>query len=788
MDKLTGSKSSRRTFLIGAGLIGAGLKIGAGAGATMAVVGPSALGKGTRQSGSTGASGSGAGAASEGYPDLALLRAERQKAGIISPQKTYRMMEWEFHTPPEERFNINVDGALAAARDAGAEAVMFYTQDHWGYAYYPSDVAVRHPHLDRDLFGAEVALARKLGLSACAYYCLQFNNQSVLAHPDWGWVNEKGGPERWIQGGRPYWSITCLDGPYRQYVLRMIDEIFSRYEADELFIDIFGIQFILYNGNGRSPFCFCKYTEEAWNRGHPGDPYREGFKTPEGWEARYRWHQRKSMTEMLDEILAAARKHRPNLVVSLNGGPESFPDDVMQRVNFIYAEPITTRTGISAGSILMRGFGRSGYQAGTFSRQGYLDTYPGSIPRVQTDALIVQNARTFFVGNAPIVSDLDGQGFSKRWFAVAKENWADVRNVDALLPGIQPLLSTAVLYSNSTRALLDAAKLPQDFRHSNVGAIETLTFAGRPVESLAEFRLTPEELAKFEALVLPEVEVLSDAQAEIIRNWVKKGGTLVASYKCGLRDENRKARANFALADVLGVDYDSEERKYAYDAEGKLRPGDFTTTYIESSGHPLAKALAVSTVGLPGSFVRLKKTTAQETMRYRLPFMVEDLPHRKWFNWGPPPPGAETAGAAVSYNRFGKGQAVYLGIPIFWAMQWRAFWIREWIPEVMRQLVPLPIAEILPQPFSEYVHGTLFYDRNREFILVQVLNTLELATEGEYRGVEQVQIQLDSQRLKVRGARVVWPEKKELAVREGRGRKVVILEKPARYTAMLLKI
>ena len=121
-------------------------------------------------------------------------------------------------------------------------------------------------------------------------------------------------------------------------------------------------------------------------------------------------------------------------------------------------------------------------------------------------------------------------------------------------------------------------------------------------------------------------------------------------------------------------------------------------------------------------------------------------------------------------------------------MQWRAFWIREWIPELMRQLVPLPIAEILPQPFSEYVHGTLFYDRNREFILVQVLNTLELATEGEYRGVEQVQIQLDSQRLKVRGARVVWPEKKELAVREGRGRKVVILEKPARYTAMLLKI
>lgn len=727
-------------------------------------------------------------AADLGYPDLPMLRARHDSAGIISPLKTYRMMEWEFHTPPEERFNINIDGALHAARDAGAEAMMFYTQDHWGYAYYPSDVAVRHPHLDRDLFGTEAALAHKLGMSVCAYYCLQFNNQSIIAHPDWGWVNEKGEPDRWMMGDRPYWYIACLDGPYREYVLRMIDEIFSRYEVDELFIDIFGIQFILYNGSGRSPFCFCKYTAAAWDRDHPGDPYREGFKTPEGWEARYRWHQKRSMTGMLDEILAAARKHRPDLVVSLNGGPESFPDDVMQRVSFIYAEPITTHTGISAGSILMRGFGRPDYQAGTFSRQGYLDTYPGAIPRVETDALIVQNARTFFVGNAPVVSDLDGQGFSKRWFAVAKENWADVRNVDALLPGIEPVLSTAVLYSNSTRALLEASKLPQDFRHSNVGAIEALTFAGRPVESLAEFRLTAEQLAKFETLVLPEVEVLSDAQSGVIRDWVKQGGTLVASFKCGLRDETRKARPNFALADVLGVDYASEERKYAYTAQGTLRPGDFTTTYIESAGHPLARMLAVSTVGLSGSFVRVKTTAAEEVLRYRLPVMVEDIPNNHWFNWGPPPPGTETAGTAVAYNRFGKGQALYLGIPIFWAMQFRPFWIRRWVPELMRQLVPLPIAEILVRPFSEYFHGTLFYDRNREFVLVQLLNTLELATEGEYRGIEQVQVQTDAKRLRIKGAQVVWPEKKALASKETQGRTVVTLENPARYSAMFLKI
>ena len=43
-------------------------------------------------------------AAETGYPNLGQLRARHESAGIISPQKTYRMMEWEAHTPPEEYF------------------------------------------------------------------------------------------------------------------------------------------------------------------------------------------------------------------------------------------------------------------------------------------------------------------------------------------------------------------------------------------------------------------------------------------------------------------------------------------------------------------------------------------------------------------------------------------------------------------------------------------------------------------------------------------------------------
>jgi hypothetical protein len=73
-----------------------------------------------------------AGGEKDDFPSLPRLRAAHEKQGIISPMKTYRTMEWEFHTPPEEKFDINWEAAVKAARDSGAESMMFYSQDHRG--------------------------------------------------------------------------------------------------------------------------------------------------------------------------------------------------------------------------------------------------------------------------------------------------------------------------------------------------------------------------------------------------------------------------------------------------------------------------------------------------------------------------------------------------------------------------------------------------------------------------------------------------------------------------------
>jgi hypothetical protein len=73
-------------------------------------------------------------------------------------------------------------------------------------------------------------------------------------------------------------------------------------------------------------------------------------------------------------------------------------------------------------------------------------------------------------------------------------------------------------------------------------------------------------------------------------------------------------------------------------------------------------------------------------------------------------------------------------------------------------------------------------------VLVQVLNTAEGALEGEYRGIPRVNINVDGKRMKVTGARVVWPKEQDLEVRNAAGRTEVVLQNPGRYTALYLKL
>jgi hypothetical protein len=65
--------------------------------------------------------------------------------------------------------------------------------------------------------------------------------------------------------------------------------------------------------------------------------------------------------------------------------------------------------------------------------------------------------------------------------------------------------------------------------------------------------LNAANLKRYRALLLPNIALLSDAQCENIRQYVKSGGSLLASFETSMYTERNVRRTDFGLANVFGV-------------------------------------------------------------------------------------------------------------------------------------------------------------------------------------------------------------------------------------------
>ena len=89
------------------------------------------------------------------------------------------------------------------------------------------------------------------------------------------------------------------------------------------------------------------------------------------------------------------------------------------------------------------------------------------------------------------------------------------------------------------------------------GMAKVLRDANLPHEVWDESRLSA-GLGGIDVLILPEVAVMSDAQAKAVREFVRGGGVLIATGVTSLYDPAGRPRRDYALQDVFGVNIQGE--------------------------------------------------------------------------------------------------------------------------------------------------------------------------------------------------------------------------------------
>ncbi|MER0443864.1 hypothetical protein ABR738_04640 [Streptomyces sp. Edi4] len=86
------------------------------------------------------------------------------------------------------------------------------------------------------------------------------------------------------------------------------------------------------------------------------------------------------------------------------------------------------------------------------------------------------------------------------------------------------------------------------------GTVKALVYAHIPFDTVTSPGLDGADLARFRVLCLPNLQAVSDAEAQVLRSFVSGGGTVVITGPAPTAlDEFGGARSEYALADVLGL-------------------------------------------------------------------------------------------------------------------------------------------------------------------------------------------------------------------------------------------
>jgi len=137
---------------------------------------------------------------------------------------------------------------------------------------------------------------------------------------------------------------------------------------------------------------------------------------------------------------------------------------------------------------------------------------------------------------------------------VAAEYFKLLEQAEDLYIDSQSVADVVVMHSQASQDMFGNDDPRQDGYGLHFEGIELALFDNHiPFDIIPEARLTIENLAHYRTLILPNTAVLSDEKCAMIREYVRAGGGLVATYETSLYLSNFSQRTDFGLGDVFGA-------------------------------------------------------------------------------------------------------------------------------------------------------------------------------------------------------------------------------------------
>jgi hypothetical protein len=158
-------------------------------------------------------------------------------------------------------------------------------------------------------------------------------------------------------------------------------------------------------------------------------------------------------------------------------------------------------------------------------------------------------------GMRPWVTKFSGVLYDRRWLPTVERIYQWHYAHERYLRNESPLARVALLHSEQTAAYHAGVGDGDRYQDHVLGMYHALVESRVPFELVHEALLTPDRVDRFKLLILSDAAALSDAQCGAIRDYVNRGGSVLATFASSLFDETGRRRENFGLSDLFGVSF-----------------------------------------------------------------------------------------------------------------------------------------------------------------------------------------------------------------------------------------
>jgi hypothetical protein len=509
-------------------------------------------------------------------------------------------------------------------------------------AFYPSKVPF-HKHgkflNGRDFFGECVAAARQRGMHVVARMSPDLNWPDALdAHPEWAMRHRDGSPQ--LNEQEPRLFKTCMFSSYMDdYVPAIMREINSLYDVDCFYT----------NGwppLGSLPDCHCAICSKL-----------PASTTPAYWRV---FTDR--VLELWGKYDAIAKEKKPDSFFFANSGGNVRGGPNLDRLGKTAAWFQADNQGRDYENPEVWGCSLQGRVCnavldGKFAANvtaAYSTGSPGwrNLSKSADETRMWLN-QTLASGMTPylhFVGAEGGEGEDVRWQQVGREYFRWTAKHDAHFANRRSIANIGVVIGQSTQLLYPGpatAHTRRYMRETTQGVYDALLWGRFAFDFVHEDRLEPDRLARYRALILPNVAMLSDQQCQHLRDYVRAGGSLMGSFETSLYDENLKPRADFGLADVFAIGKAGE-------AIGTN--GNPYYAWIEEKSQPSAHEILAGFAGthwLPGAENRVPLKPVSDPLLTVVPGFVRYPPELAY------PPVPHTSEPAVVLGDNGAGRTAW---------------------------------------------------------------------------------------------------------------------------------